>query len=184
MKERLILKTTEIDFSSFFLRFSLLLPLSFSLLFCLSFESAFAQSTENSEIHYVYLPVEFERSYDAKSDTTFYFISVEAGCPSAKEIYSLIKYEGRKNKKNAHGEIFAAKTDSSSFFYNYFYTETEALNFLSSYGWELFLISNKTSSEDRKIFNADNHLEIIPKIYSDAKFYFRKKVNINIITGH
>ena len=75
--------------------------------------------------------------YDYANKRNAFFIIAETGCDNAKNIYSLKKYDFKKNAVNTNGVLYYTQKDTTGNMYNYFLSTTEALNFLSYSGWTL-----------------------------------------------
>ena len=71
------------------------------------------------------------------NERNVFIINAESGCEAAKNIYSLKKYNFKKNAHNDGGSFYIDHNDTTNNFYNYFFSTTEALNFIAHNGFEL-----------------------------------------------
>ena len=116
-----------------------------------------------------YILVRFDLAYDNPNDRSYFIINPERGGTGLpKEIYSLIKYDNKKKAINTGGVFYPAQNDTSAL-YNYFYSTTEALNYLSKNGWELLTIYTEISSG-----HDDRSTGTITTISSRLIFCFKK----------
>jgi hypothetical protein len=104
------------------------------LLFLIPTRLIFAQENQQKN----YLLVRIGADYDYANKRNAFFIIAETGCDAAKNIYSLKKYDFKKNAVNTDGVFYFNHKDTVTNLYNYFLSTTEALNFLSYCDWALF----------------------------------------------
>jgi hypothetical protein len=122
----------------------------------------------------IYLIIRFEKFYDNTNQRTFYVINAERGCDNASAIYSLLKYDAKKNALNQDGDFyFKTKTVNDSLF-NYFLSPTEGLNFMSANEWQLISVFSETSSNYNNQRKGSGELVPITTVSSSPVFCFRK----------
>lgn len=84
-----------------------------------------------------YLLVRLNTDYDVTTKKTFTSIIAEGGCDSAIVFYLLKKFNTAKNAVNTEASYYYLNGDTATVLYNYFQTNTEALNFIAKKGWTL-----------------------------------------------
>jgi len=93
-----------------------------------------------------YLLVRITDAYDALNTRAFYYILPEKGADSAVGIYDLKKYASKKGEAPPAGHFYFERPDNSNDLFNYFVSPTEALNYIASQGWKLWLVYPETGS--------------------------------------
>lgn len=93
-----------------------------------------------------YLLIRFERLYDNTNQKVFYSINAERGCDKASTIYSLLKYDAKKNAENISGKFYSDAKNTGDSLYNYFLSPTEGLNYLAQLEWKLVSVFAEVSS--------------------------------------
>lgn len=132
--------------------------------------SASSQTKSNKS----YLIVRFERLYDNTNQRAFYSINAERGCDQASPIYSLLKYDPKKNADNFKGKFYSITKSAGDSVYNYFLSPTEGLNFIATLQWELVLAFSETSSNYDNQRNSSGELVPITTVVSRPVFCFKK----------
>ena len=120
-----------------------------------------------------YLLVRFEANFDNTNKKNFYQINAEIGCDTAEKIYSLKKYDYRKNAINSGGSFYYQEKDATNNLYNYFLSPTEALNFLSRLGWSLFSIYTEVYSGYDNQRKSTGEIIPITTVSSNTVFCFK-----------
>lgn len=132
-------------------------------------------SNAQANIQSNYLLVRFDQSYDNTNKRFYYSINAESGCDSAKEFYALLKYDNQKNAKNTDGFFYSnQKSGTLDNLYNYFYTPTEAINFISLKGWGLFSIYSEIFSGYDNQKSGNGEIQPITTVSSRSVFCFKK----------
>lgn len=120
-----------------------------------------------------YLLVRIERAYDNTNQRAYFSINAEKGCEDAYAIYSLLKYDNRKNADNRAMFYHAVKKSTDSL-YNYFLSPTEVLNYIAKLGWGLVSVFTETSSGYDHQRNGSGDLVPITTITSRPVFCFKR----------
>lgn len=142
------------------------------LIFCgllLSVNSAYSQLKSEKN----YLLIRFERIYDNTNQRSFYSVNPERGCDGASAIYSLLKYDAKKNAENKTGKFYFATKNVGDSLYNYFLSPTEGLNYLAQLEWELVSVFSEITS-GYTTERASGDLVPITTVSSRAVFCFKK----------
>jgi len=84
-----------------------------------------------------YLLLRFIQRYDHSNKRDYFVINAEAGCDSAKEVYSLVYYNNSRSVVNTNDVYSYNKKDTSGVLFNYFLSPTEGINYMSKKGWTL-----------------------------------------------
>jgi hypothetical protein len=143
------------------------------LLFLLSFaSSSFAQGTEVETYLVVRIKLKNERMTD-KGDA-YYSINAEPFNNNALDIYQLVPFHKNFFVPNKAISFYYNRPDTVTKYYNYFKSESEALDFIGTKNWQLVtVLSEITSAETNSNVQA-------PGTYTSIKtqpvYYFRKKV--------
>ena len=144
-----------------------------SLFICvslLSFYSSYSQLNDTS----TYLLVRFERFFDNTNQRAYYLINPERGCEEAASIYSLIKYDSKKNAVNTSGKFYFNNRNITDSLYNYFLSPTEGLNYMSKIGWNLISIFTETLSGSNNERTGSGELVPVITVSSRPIFCFKK----------
>jgi hypothetical protein len=120
-----------------------------------------------------YLLARFTVAYDNTAKRDFYAINAESGCDEAKEIYGLKKFYTQKNTINEDGAYYYKNPDTTSNYYNYFLSPTEALNYMAKKGWMLTFGYTETFSGAEQVLSEGKYLPITT-ISSRPVFCFKK----------
>ena len=121
-----------------------------------------------------YLILRIDQVYDNTKFNNYYIIKAEIGCDAAGDIYKLKEYINKKNFKNIDAVFYTDKTDSLKALYNYFYSSTEILNYLSEKGFTLVTIYNDIFSGDKNVSLPNGDLVPITTVGSRPVFCFKK----------
>jgi hypothetical protein len=141
------------------------------LVFLLLFtQFGFTQETSRQN----YLLVRVDTDYDFANKRNAFFIIAETGCDAAKNIYSLKKYDFKKNAVNTHGIFYYDRKDTANNLYNYFLSTTEALNFLSYCGWSLVTSYDEIFSGYDNQKNGAGEIVPVTTVSSRPVFCFKK----------
>lgn len=144
-----------------------------SLFICLSFlsiQNSYSQINDTSN----YLLVRFERVFDNTNQKTYYLINAERGCDEATTIYSLLKYDSKKNAMNTSGKFYFNTKNINDSLYNYFLSSTEGLNYMSQIGWNLISIFTETLSGYNNERTGSGELVPVTTVSSRPVFCFKK----------
>jgi len=112
-----------------------IIPILSLILFSIITSSTACIGQEKTQLNY--LLIRIGADYDFANKRNAFFIMPEMGCDAAKNIYSLKKYDFKKNAVNTDGVFYYNQKNTTTNLYNYFLSNTEALNFLSYCGWTL-----------------------------------------------
>lgn len=122
----------------------------------------------------VYLLVRIESYFDNTTQKDAYIINAESGCDSASNIYSLKRYDFKKNAINTDGNFYYKQKNGLLNFYNYFLSPTEAIIFLSGQGWTLLSIYTEAFSGYDNQRSGNGEIVPITTISSRPVFCFKK----------
>lgn len=98
----------------------------------------------------------------------YYKIDAEAGNPYASDVYALVPFvepKGKTDRNPVGVNFYYNRNDTSTTYFNYFKTATEALLFFSNTGWDLFTVITETHSGYPR-YTLEN----------DTIYYFKKEV--------
>jgi hypothetical protein len=121
-----------------------------------------------------YLLIRVDNNYDYTMERSFYSIKAESGCEGANEIYSLMKYDFKKNAVNDKASFYYNVLANTSNIYNYFLSTTELLNYLSKNGWTLFSVYSETFSGYDNQRTGNGEIVPVTTISSRPVFCFKK----------
>lgn len=133
-------------------------------------QKVYAQVNKTTE----YLLVRIESIFDNTTQKNAFIINAEFGCDSASSIYSLKRYDFKKNAVNSEGNFYYNKKSSMPNLFNYFLSTTEALNFLSHQGWILSSIYTETFSGYDNQRSGNGEIVPVTTISSRPVFCFKK----------
>jgi hypothetical protein len=102
---------------------------------------SFGQQTENH-----YLLVRIDVFVNTNGKDYYYTINAEGGSDLAGKLYSLKKYSAKKEAQNNEAAFYHQVKDTAASLYNFFVSPTEALNYISKSGLNLFSIYTEISS--------------------------------------
>jgi hypothetical protein len=121
-----------------------------------------------------YLLLHIVGSYDNTNKRNYLIINAEIGCDAAVDIYKLKVYDNKKQAINNDAVFYTDKTDSLKEMYNYFYSSTEILNYLSKKGFTLVTVYNDIFSSYNNQRNSNGDLVPITTVSSRPVFCFKK----------
>jgi hypothetical protein len=113
-----------------------------------------------------YILLRIQEDFDKENQRSYSKIIPDGWCEGANEIYGLQLYINRRGAENKVATVYHNRVDSSQKFYNYFWSPTEALNFMSANGWNLVSIISSNSTDGGSF---------IPTIISRQVFCFYKE---------
>ena len=149
----------------YFLKFVL------SILLC-SFSSVNVQSQEFPKESY--LLIRFESSFDNTNQRLYYYIIAEKGCDEASAVYSLLKYDDKRNATNKAGNFYFNTKRATDSLYNYFRSPTEGLNFMAAMQWQLLSVSTEIFSGAKNERSGPENLVPITTVSSRPVFCFKR----------
>ena len=140
-----------------------------AFLICLT---KFSYGQENGITNF--LLVRIDAQLDVNGKNYYYVINADGGCEAARHIYALIKYDNKKTAVNNEALFYNKEKDTVNNLYNYFISQTEALNFLSRTGWTLFTIYTEVFSGYDNQRNGAGEIVPITTVSSRPVFCFKK----------
>jgi len=146
--------------------------MKFWLIFLLSLLVQYSFGQDKTQLNY--LLVRIESVFDNTNQRNCYVINAENGCDVAKDIYSLKKYDFKKNAINSDGIYYYNQKNTARNLYNYFLSATEALNFLSYSGWTLLTTYTEIFSGYDNQRNGAGEIIPITTVSSRPVFCFKK----------
>jgi hypothetical protein len=141
-----------------------------SIFLTISSLSSFAQTKPETN----YLLLYINQDYDHTNKRGYFSINAEIGCDAAIEIYKLKVYDNNKRAINTDAVFYKDRADSSKAMYNYFYSSTEILNYLSKKGFTLVTIYNNIFSDYKRENDGKGELVPITTVGSRPVFCFKK----------
>ena len=133
----------------------------------------FAQVKSNE----TYAIVSIETNYDRPNKTYWCNILSESVEKYSKEIKSLVKYNLDKRRSERGISFYHEKNDTTSVYYNYFLSTTEAFQFLADHGWQLIDVGQKIVSDYENVKDGEAKLVPVTKLTSNAVYYFKKDIS-------
>ena len=131
--------------------------------------SSFAQDTEVES----YLIVRVKRQGD--KNNPYYTIEAEPFNNNALDIYELVSFNKNLFVPKKGVSFYYNRPDTLTRYYNYFKSETEALDFMGSQRWQLVTVLSEISSGYRTA-GVETNGPPYTTIESRPVYYFRKKV--------
>ena len=128
-----------------------------------------------SSAKHSYLIVPIPRLYNQGIDSVYSIIEAERGNPYAREVYALLPFYSGQNVLGTMENFYSRRTDTSRLFFNFFENTTEAIQFLSENGWELFSVSNDIRSASDTHESGGLYLPYTTIVASPV-YYFRKAI--------
>ena len=142
-----------------------------SILLCMLYSFSFSISYAQAKINKDLLLVRIYQKSDWTRERDYFFIQADEGVSSAAGIYALKPVNGLTGFKKSKEILNSINKDSVE--YNYFTSESAALNFVESKGWTLFftLTEIKTTND---ISAVSGTLGNYSNVYSVFKYLFRR----------
>ncbi len=145
--------------------------MKFLLSFIFIYISLLSFGQTKTEISYLLLHI--DGSYDNTNNRNYLIINAEIGCDAAIDIYKLKVYDNKRKAINTDAVFYTDRIDSIKPIYNYFYSSTEILNYLSKKGFTLVTIYNDIFS-DYKNEGINGNFFPITTVGSRPVFCFKK----------
>lgn len=120
-----------------------------------------------------FLIVQTGRDYDWNKELYYTTIQTTNTNQSLTELLQIVPYKPKKKKTDASVAFYKEQTDTAATLYNYFDDESEALQFITSKGWELFSIISQTTSEVGEHL-VNGQYQTYTKVSTTPIYYFRK----------
>jgi hypothetical protein len=121
-----------------------------------------------------YLLIRFESSFDNTNQRLYYYIVAEKGCDEASAVYSLVKYDNKKNATNKAGVFYLNTKNVTDSLYNYFLSPTEGLNFMAAMQWQLLSVTTEIFSSSKNERSGSENLVPITTVTSRPVFCFKR----------
>lgn len=118
-----------------------------------------------------YLIVRIKKQDNRRPENIYYTIEAEPHNVNALDIYDLVPFNREYFVKKPGVEFYNNHPDTATLYYNYFKSETEALDFIGSQKWQLVTVVPEISSGYRESGNMP-----FTTISSQLLYYFRKTV--------
>jgi len=138
-------------------------------------------SIKAQQARYSYLVVTLSTHTDYESAVTreYFQIDAEPHNKEADPIYSLKYYRRGNDTRRALAAFYFEKKDSAVT-YNYFLNTTEALNYMSSLGWELLSVNTVIASDvdfaENPYIDNRKASQAYTKMGSKIVYYMRKTI--------
>jgi hypothetical protein len=142
------------------------------LLSCIIFIGSLAQAQEKES----YLIVRMVAKHDRTNKADYFIIAADLYNDHAKDIYNLAPFHDEAYTNISDISFFFNRTKSSVFFYNYFRSQTEALEFLSQRHWQLVSVISEINSGYEREKSGDAYVPYTT-VSSKPIYYFKKTLN-------
>jgi hypothetical protein len=133
-------------------------------------------SQENTKNTYAIVSIE-PGIYDKPNKRYWCKIKAESIKKYSKEINNLINYSMEKNAVNTGASFYFEKNDTTSVYFNYFLSTTEAMQFLADHKWQLVTVNNEIISDYDNVKDGESKLVPVSRIYSRPVYYFKKETS-------
>ena len=130
-------------------------------------------SAQSAAIDYV--QVRFVQVYDYGNSRYYFTLNAEWGSDSAKSLYTLLKYDAKRNGNNTGGRLYHVTGFPADRLYNYFLSPTEGLNYMSRKGWQLIDIYTEAHSGYDNQRTGAGEIVPITTVGSKPVYCFRKQ---------
>jgi hypothetical protein len=140
---------------------------------------SFAQdipSLGQAEPRETYLIVRIQKQDGKQVDKFYYTIEAEPFNDYALDLYNLEPFKKNYFVPKAGVAFYYNRPDSATLYYNYFKSETEALDFMGKQNWRLVTVLNEISS-GYKTAGIDIDGPPYTTVSSRPVYYFRKTVD-------
>ena len=127
------------------------------------------------KLNETYAIVSIETNYDRPNKTYWCNILYESVEKYSTELKRLVKYNlDRRYQQGV--SFYHKKNDSTSGYFNYFLSTTEAFQFLADHGWQLIDVEHKIVSDYENVKDGEAKLVPVTKLNATAVYYFKKEI--------